>query len=72
MARANRPLQKRSFDFMIPLIRKADNSPNKSCMIQFYEFLGHVASRSVVDDIKKVAEAGEALNKEVDLDTLEK
>ena len=41
-------------------------------MIQFYEFLGHVASRSVVDDIKKVAEAGEALNKEVDLDTLGK
>ena len=31
-------------------------------MIQSYEFLGDVASRSVVDDIEKVAQAGEALN----------
>ena len=34
----------------------------RRCMIQSYEFLGDVASRSVVDDIEKVAQAGEALN----------
>ena len=32
-------------------------------MIQFYEFLGNVAARSIVDDIKKVAEGGIALFK---------
>ena len=32
-------------------------------MIQFYEFLGNEAARSIVDDIKKVAEGGKALLK---------
>ena len=32
-------------------------------MIQFYEFLGNVAARSAVDDIKKVVEGGKALVK---------
>ena len=33
------------------------------CIIQFYAFLGNVAARSAVDDIKKVVEGGKALVK---------
>ena len=32
-------------------------------IIQFYDFLGKVAARSAVDDIKKVVEGGKALVK---------